>query len=102
MAIGTSLTDKEITYLMNGIKLVDYFNKEGFAKVQRSDNLCNFINANGKILSDEWFEWVDDFNDGFTVVKRANGEWAKIDKTGKLIKFAIGYGKGLFRYNGKW
>ena len=65
---------------------VDYF-QDGFTKVRRGDELYNFIDKDSKILSDEWFDWVDYFNkDGFAVVRRTNGERAKIDKTGKLIK----------------
>ena len=61
-----------------------YFS-DGFAKVQRSDNLCNFINANGKILSDEWFKWVGDFHEGFARVKRTNDEWNFIDTKGNYL-----------------
>ena len=58
-----------------------------FARVQRStDDLWNFINKQGKILSDEWFIDAYYLDDGFAKVKRTNGEWAKIDKTGKIIK----------------
>ena len=58
-----------------------------FARVQRStDDLWNFINKQGKILSSEWFIDAYYLDDGFAKVKRTNGEWAKIDKTGKLIK----------------
>ena len=58
-----------------------------FARVQRStDDLWNFIDRQGKILSDEWFIDAYYLDDGFAKVKRTNGEWAKIDKTGKLIK----------------
>ena len=68
-------------------KSVDYFNNDGFAKVIRStDKLWNLIGENGKFLSEQWFEWIDDFKAGFAKVQRTNGEWAKIDKTGKLIK----------------
>ena len=64
----------------------DYFNKDGFVRVQRTNGKWNFIDKDGKILSDEWFDWVDYFYDGFAKVRRTNGERAKIDKTGKLIK----------------
>ena len=58
-----------------------------FARVQRStDDLWNFITKDGKILSDEWFIDAYYLDDGFAKVKRTNGEWAKIDKTGKIIK----------------
>ena len=59
---------------------------DGFARVQRGDRLYNFIDKQGNYLSKEWFMWLDDFKDGFAVVKRTNGEQAKINKSGKLIK----------------
>lgn len=62
-----------------------YFS-DGFAKVQRKDGKWNFINKEGKILSDEWFYNVYSFKDGFAKVQRTNGEWCNIDKSGKLIK----------------
>ena len=62
----------------------------GFAVVEREDDngdyLRNFIDKNGKLLSEEWFKWVDYFNkDGFADVERTNGEQCKIDKTGKIV-----------------
>ena len=62
----------------------------GFAVVEKEDDngdyLCNFIDKNGKILSEEWFKWVDYFdNDGLADVERTNGEQAKIDKNGKIV-----------------
>ena len=62
-----------------------YFS-DGLARVQRRNNEWNFINKKGKILSEQWFEWVEDFKDGFAVVQRTNDELCKIDKIGKLIK----------------
>ena len=63
-------------------------NKEEFTKVQRLvDGKCNYI-ANGKILSDIWFEWIGDFyddNDGFALVGRENHEYNYIDKQGKIL-----------------
>ena len=63
--------------------------KEEFTKVQRlSDGKCNLIDANGKIISDTWFEWVGDFyddNDGFALVGRENHEYNYIDKQGNIL-----------------
>ena len=61
-----------------------YFS-DGFARVQRSDKLYNFINRQGKFLSDEWFKFVDYFKDGFARVQRTNSEYNYIDKNGKII-----------------
>ena len=82
-----NLIDRQGDILSN--KWFDYVDdfKAGFARVKRStDKLWNFIGEDGKIISDEWFRYVDDFRNGLARVKRTNGEWAKIDKTGKLIK----------------
>ena len=60
--------------------------KDGFAVVKRStDKLWNLIGENGKFLSNEWFKWAEDFNNGYAEVQRTNGEWAKIDKNGKIV-----------------
>ena len=79
--------DRKGNYLSNEwFDCVGYF-CEGFARVQRrSDYLFNFIDKQGNYLSNEWFKWLDNFYEGFAEVKRTNGEWCKIDKTGKLIK----------------
>ena len=63
---------------------------DGLAIVEREDDngdyLCNFIDKQGEILSDEWFVRVDYFdNDGLAVVQRTNGEQCKIDKNGKIV-----------------
>ena len=59
---------------------------EGFAIVQKITNsLYNFIDTKGRILSGKWFSDANSFKDGFAKVKRTNGEWAKIDKNGKIV-----------------
>lgn len=59
---------------------------DGFAIVEREDYLYNLIDRQGYILSNEWFNYVGKFNDGLADVKRTNGEWCKINKSGKLYK----------------
>ena len=44
-----------------------------------------YIDKNGKILSEEWFNYGFDFKDGLALVERINGESCKIDKTGKIV-----------------
>ena len=73
-------TKEELTI----VKIGD-FDEYGFALIQREDYFWNFIDKHGKILSSEWFMWVDDFKDGFARVQRTNGEYCKIDKTGKIV-----------------
>lgn len=59
---------------------------EGFAIVQKITNsLYNFIDTKGRILSGKWFSDAHTFKDGFAKVKRTSGEWAKIDKQGKIV-----------------
>lgn len=66
-------------------KWLNYF-YNGFARVQSFNDLMNFIDAKGKLLSNEWFKYVDYFDEyDLAVVQRTNGEWAKIDKTGKIV-----------------
>ena len=57
---------------------------EGFARVQRSDKLYNYIDKQGNILIEEWFYWADNFYKGFAKVKRGDGKEFKIDKSGKI------------------
>ena len=58
---------------------------EGFVIIRRGDRLWNFIDKNGKYLSDEWFDWVDDFYDGVAIVKRCDELYNFIDKEGKYL-----------------
>ena len=86
-------------------------NKEEFTRVQRvSDRKYNLIDANGKLLSDEWFEWIDYFHDGLAKVQRAYEKYNYIGKDGKLLSnewfnyvydFNDGFGE-VQRTNGEW
>ena len=67
----------------NVIDLLYY--SEGFASVRRGDELYNFIDEKGKLLSDEWFDWIDNFKEGFARVQRSDGQYNFIDKQGKLL-----------------
>ena len=59
--------------------------KDGLAIAKRiSDSKYNLIGEDGKIISDEWYRYVDYFKD-LAVVQRTNGEQCKIDKTGEII-----------------
>ena len=58
---------------------------EGFAAVRRGDELYNFIDTKGKILSEQWFDWIDYFHDGFARVQRSDELYNFIDKNGKLL-----------------
>ena len=83
---------------------------EGFARVQRSDNLCNFIDKDGKYLSNEWFYYLVDFSEGFAVVQRKDRLYNFIDKKGNILSnewfnetysFDNGFAD-VERTNGEW
>ena len=57
--------------------------QEGFAAVVLN-NKWNFIDRNGNILSDKWFEDCDDFQEGFARVI-LNHKWNFIDHEGKYL-----------------
>lgn len=85
--------------------------KEEFTRVQRDiDGKFNLITANGKLLSNEWFEWIDYFHDGFAKVQRAYEKYNYIDKNGKLLsnewfKWVYDFKDGFAevqRTNGEW
>ena len=60
--------------------------KEEFTRVQRvSDNKYNLITEDGKLLSKQWFDWIDYFHDGFAIVRREDYLNNFIDKHGKLL-----------------
>ena len=58
---------------------------DGFAVVRRSDRKYNFIDKNGKILSDEWFEWAGIFYDGFARVRISDKQYNFIDTKGNIL-----------------
>ena len=60
-----------------------YFS-DGFARVKRKDK-WNFIDKQGNYLSDEWFNWADNFYDGFARVQRGDGLWNFIDTKGNIL-----------------
>ena len=66
----------------NVFDYVDKF-REGFAKVDLNDR-CNFINQEGKLLSDQWFDSVGFFKEGFGEVY-LNGKCNFINKEGRVI-----------------
>ena len=87
-AKGFILFDEVQGMLDNGVprdEIFDYiFNFiDGSAKV-RLGNKWNFIDKNGKCISDTWFDDVYYFDDVYVKVRLGN-KWNLIDKNGKLI-----------------
>jgi hypothetical protein len=64
----------------NGISNAYPFNN-GFAIVQRG-NKYNFINTRGRVLSNNWFDYVEDYNNGLALV--AKGIWENGSFSGKF------------------
>lgn len=80
--------------------------REGFARV-RLNGKCNYINQEGKFLSNQWFDYADIFTEGFAVV-RLNNKWNFINKEGSLLsdqwfEFAYNFSEGFgeVQLNGK-
>ena len=69
----------------NEIVLDLLYYSDGFARVKNCERQYNFIGKDGKILSEQWFAWVDEFKDGFAVVKNEDYVYNFIDKQGKIL-----------------
>ena len=69
----------------NEIVLDLLYYSDGFARVKNCERQYNFIDKDGKILSEQWFEWIGDFYDGFAVVKNEDYVYNFIDKKGKFL-----------------
>ena len=60
--------------------------KEEITIVQRViDRKYNLIDANSKLLLDEWYDWVSDFYGEVAVVVRENGDFNFINKKGEIL-----------------
>ena len=60
--------------------------KEELTIVQRViDDKYNLIGENGKLLLDEWYDFVSDFYGEVAVIVRGDGDFNLINKQGKLL-----------------
>ena len=90
LAIVKRLSDNKYNFIdANGNEQLFYrldnF-KDGFARVQRKDSKWNFINQDGKLLSNEWFGYVDYFKNRLARVQRKEDKKCNyINKNGKII-----------------
>ena len=80
----------------NEIVLDLLYYSDGFARVKNCERQYNFIDKDGKILSEQWFEWIGDFHDGFARVKRKDGKFNYIGEDGKLLSEQWFYWVGDF------
>ena len=85
--------------------------KEELTIVKRvSDEKYNLIDADGKLLLDEWYDFVSDFYGEVAVVVRGDGDFNLINKNGKFVSeqwfewiddFKAGFAK-VQRTNGEY
>ena len=80
----------------NEIVLDLLYYSDGFARVKNCERQYNFIDKDGKILSEQWFEWIDYFENGFARVKRKDGKFNYIGEDGKLLSEQWFYWVGDF------
>lgn len=81
-------SDKFLTnteWWKNEIVLDLLYYSDGFARVKNCERQYNFIDKQGKILSEQWFEWAEDFKEDFAVVKNEDYVYNFIDKQGKFL-----------------
>ena len=88
------LTNTEWWKNDNVLDLLYY--SEGFARIRNCERQYNFIDKDGKILSEQWFEWIGDFYDGLARVKRKDGKFNYIGEDGKLLSEQWFYWVGDF------
>ena len=92
-------SDKFLTnteWWKNEIVLDLLYYSDGFARVKNCERQYNFIGEDGKILSEQWFEWIGDFHDGLARVKRKDGKFNYIGEDGKLLSEQWFYWVGDF------
>ena len=79
---GNLLKDKHWDYIKYDV-LYDFYND--FVKCYIKNKGYNWINEKGEIISpNQWFDFVDSFNDGFAMCKIGD-KWYKIDTNGNII-----------------
>lgn len=61
-----------------------YFS-DGFTQIRNCERQYNFIDKQGKILSEQWFDFADNFKDGFALVEREDGLQNYIDAKGNML-----------------
>ena len=83
---------------------------DGYTQIRNCERQYNFIDKNGKLLSDKWFEFADIFRDGFSLIQREDGLQNYIDAKGNILSDKwfewLDYFKGEFarvkRANGEY
>ena len=87
LALSDGLIDfySKITPLFKPLLEYDFIDEfvNGFAPVEL-DGEWNFINLEGQLLSEQWFDNARNFNEGVAAVK-LNGKWNVINTEGQLL-----------------
>lgn len=86
--IKSGVIDMEGVIIVPFIYNMIYPFKDGYALVSKfiGDGLMyNFIDVNGNVLSDRWFQRANSFNEGYAKVSFNGKEYGMIDTTGKVI-----------------
>ena len=81
-------SDKFLTnteWWKNEIVLDLLYYSDGLARIRNWDKQYNFINKQGELLSEQWFNWVGIFHKGFARVRRSDNLYNFINKDGKII-----------------
>lgn len=81
-----SVIDSDGNLINNGklwFDYVDFFSKDGFAKVQLDDRY-NLLNSKGKLISNTWFDEISDFNNNLAIVV-LNDKENYINTNGELV-----------------
>lgn len=81
-------SDKFLTnteWWKNEIVLDLLYYSDGLARIRNWEKQYNFINKQGKLLSEKWFMWAEDFKEDFAVVKNEDYVYNFIDKKGKFL-----------------
>ena len=76
--------NKAGTRISSKYSQVDDFH-EGLAKVSAGNQQWNFINRDGKLISETWFKKVSDFQAGLAVVVNGSGQYGVIDREGNTV-----------------
>ena len=83
--------------------------KNGIAKVELNDK-CNLIDVNCNLLSQQWFDWINNFNENGISIVMLNDKWNLIDTNGNLlykqwfdnVSNFNEYGISIVMLNDKW
>ena len=67
----------------SGFDYISYFDTNGFARV-KLNGIYNLINTNGKVISNQWFDYISSFKNSFARVS-LNKKYNFIDIYGKVL-----------------